>query len=698
MEAKNTKALYKPGAVLLIGIVTFVVLMMMIIPAITPARLDISVGDLSPTDIVAARQVADLEATQSLRAQAMNSVGPIYRRDDAITLKVTSDVDSYFAELLQARKVARDFSASKMQPDQTDDDGITLDEDDLEAIRLGLSIAFEDSEIYTLAGVVENDLLRARTLTNNKLSDALGTGIREDDTIAAIGSLKATLIAEGVSAPVAGLAEKGLRAYLRANFLYDEEGTQQERQNAANRQQTITYQKGDLVVAKGEEISEGKYAVLRELGIAGGEPTNIGMYAGIGLFVAFSLVLLAAYIFYFEPPATGKASNFLIISIVICLTTALCMAAGRLEARMAPVYLAPMLITLLISPRAGFAVNICSALIIGAMQLEGAAVPVYSILTMIIGGMAGVYALTKIHSRSSLIKAGFVVSTAASIVELAFGLIHRTDALGILINTGWAFGNGLLCAVLCIGTLPVWEWMFDVVTPTKLLELSNSNQPLLKRLMMEAPGTYHHSVIVANLAEAAASAANANALLARTGAFYHDAGKLKRPYMFKENQSGENPHDKLIPSESAQIISAHARDGAQLAQKYKLPRCICDIIAQHHGTSLIQYFYARATREGMTADEADYRYLGPKPRSKEAAIIMLADIVEAAVRSCNGIDNDGIVELIDKLVSQKLMDGQLDECELTLKDIENIKAAFARAFHSMRHERVDYKLAEEAAG
>ena len=252
--------------------------------------------------------------------------------------------------------------------------------------------------------------------------------------------------------------------------------------------------------------------------------------------------------------------------------------------------------------------------------------------------------------------------------------------------------SGLIAGILTIGTLPIWENVFDVVTPIKLVELANPNQDILKRLLLETPGTYHLSIIVANLAESAAEAIGANGLLARVGAYYHDIGKLVRPYFFKENQlSMDNPHDDLDPELSTKIITSHVSEGLELARKYKVPSVIQNFITEHHGNTPVLYFFHKAkNKENIEADLEDFRYPGPKPQSRETAIVMLADTAEAAVRAMPDHTPDKVEALIRKLIKQKLDDGQFDDCNLTLRDMNTIAATFTAVFSGIFHERVKY--------
>ncbi|HOO12946.1 MAG TPA: HDIG domain-containing protein, partial [Bacillota bacterium] len=258
--------------------------------------------------------------------------------------------------------------------------------------------------------------------------------------------------------------------------------------------------------------------------------------------------------------------------------------------------------------------------------------------------------------------------------------------------------NGIFAAIFTVGTLPAWENLFGIITPLKLLELSNPNQALLKTLLMEAPGTYHHSIIVGNLAEHAAQKIGANPLLARVGAYYHDIGKIKRPYFFTENQIAmDNPHEKITPSLSTLIITSHVKDGVELAKQNKLPGVITDIIKQHHGDSVVSYFYHKA-KQGENAGKVNmdsFRYEGPRPQTKEAAIVMLADSVEAAVRSMTDHSPGKIEGMVRKIIKEKLESGQLEESDLTLKDLDIISDAFLDILGGIFHKRIEYPELEK---
>jgi putative nucleotidyltransferase with HDIG domain len=273
----------------------------------------------------------------------------------------------------------------------------------------------------------------------------------------------------------------------------------------------------------------------------------------------------------------------------------------------------------------------------------------------------------------------------------AFLLVSRpTDVIGLLQLGAGAVTSGALSGLVAFGATVLLGHLFRITTVFELRELADPNHPLLRQMLLRTPGTYHHSLLVANLAERAAEVIGADALTARVGAYYHDIGKMRNPLAFIENQTGTNPHDELDPLVSAQIVSAHIRDGLVLAERYHLPERIREMIPGHHGTSLAKYFWQLAKERGQAVDEAAFRHPGPKPRSREAAIVMLADGVEASVRSLAEKNAETIRAMVDKIVEERVADGQLDECDLTLRDIHSVKDAFCELLLGVYHERIPY--------
>ncbi len=313
-----------------------------------------------------------------------------------------------------------------------------------------------------------------------------------------------------------------------------------------------------------------------------------------------------------------------------------------------------------------------------------------------LGSLTGAYAIKDTRTRGRLFYAGFLVSAINVVCLLLFTKDWR-ELLELEFLQGQLYpliANGILASLFVGSTLKIFETLFRVLTNFSLLELADFNQPLLKKLIIEAPGTYHHSMVVSNLAEAAADSIGANGLLARVGSYYHDIGKMSHPEYFTENQMmGGNKHDLLEPNMSRLIILNHVKEGIELAKRYKLNQSIIDFIPQHHGTGLIFYFYQKTieqAQEGEEVLEENFRYPGPKPQTKETAITMLADSAEGATRALGEQTPQNIEETVKKVINNKFIDGQLDECNLTLKEIEKISSTFTRILTSMYHGRIKY--------
>jgi hypothetical protein len=298
--------------------------------------------------------------------------------------------------------------------------------------------------------------------------------------------------------------------------------------------------------------------------------------------------------------------------------------------------------------------------------------------------------------RNKIILCGIQIGVFSTILYTLFILAGLSSKLDYRISIIALFLGGLVSSIIALGTLPMWEKLFGILTPFRLIELSNPNQPLLKRLAIEAPGTYQHSILVGNLAEAACEAIGANSLLARVGSYYHDIGKIKRPLMFKENQFGiENPHDNLDILQSLDIILSHREDGIYLAKEYKLPNELIEFIDQHHGTTLVAFFYNKAKENDLDLPQDRFRYKGEIPKSKETAIVMLADSSEAAVRSLNDLDEERIAKTINSIVKSKLEDEQLRESQLTISELFIIEEVFINYLKGVYHQRIQYQTTLE---
>jgi hypothetical protein len=378
-----------------------------------------------------------------------------------------------------------------------------------------------------------------------------------------------------------------------------------------------------------------------------------------------------------------------LLLILFILAAKLMVSDQSLLSYLLPTAALSMLLTVLLDPQLALTVTVLFSVVVGFMAGGSLELAVYALL----GGLIASLSLSKVEKLNVFLRAGAYIALANLAVILVFHLPKQDyDAVQLLTLAGFSLLNGGLSASLTLAGFYLLGTLFDITTSLQLMELARPTHPLLRELLLKAPGTYHHSILVSNMAEEAAGRIGADALLARVGAYYHDIGKIIRPYFFVDNQvEGMNVHEHLDPRTSAQIVISHVKDGLELAKKYRLPSKIRDFIPQHQGTSLATYFYRQALEsEGEEINEEDFRYPGPKPQTKETAIVMLADSCEAAVRAERPASLEEIEELVRKVISNKVLAGQLDECDLTLRDLDEIREAFISILQGVFHPRVKY--------
>lgn len=410
--------------------------------------------------------------------------------------------------------------------------------------------------------------------------------------------------------------------------------------------------------------------------------------AGWYLLAALIVALLLAWIWRFRPQIWNRSNAlWLIALLLIGATIAMKITAGRpVLPYVLPTMAVGLLLAVLLDAGTALLVTGIIALLGGAItgSVEFAA---YGLL----GGMAGVVLVRRGERFGHFVQAAIAIAIVNIGVVASWALLGNRDLTGLAELAGAALASAAGSALAALGSFVVVGTLFGITTSFQLLELANPTQKLLRRLMLEAPGTYNHSLLVGNLAERAAEAIGADPLLARVAAYYHDVGKLDNPIAYIENQAGgENVHDELTPEQSVTLVKAHVAKGIDLAYQYRLPRPIIAFIPQHHGTALISYFHARAQERAADVDDARFRHSGPKPQTREAAILMLADSVEASVRSLSEHDEPAIRGMVDRIIRERLEDGQFDECDLTLRDVERIREAFVAQLLGMYHRRVEY--------
>lgn len=487
-----------------------------------------------------------------------------------------------------------------------------------------------------------------------------------------------------------------VNSILNVNLSYDKEATESEKRLKAEEVQPIyniiEVKRNESILSKGERI--GKDHIEKLKGIEQSEPSVMKAGGAFAILILVGLFMLVTvlYLKFYEPSLAAGNKELVLLSFItiLMLIVAKAIVMSPWPSNLVPVAVASMLIAILINSRLAIITTCFLSVLIG--MISGNRLDIAGM--SLVGGIIGIFAMKGVRRRSQVITAGLCVGFANMSYLIGMGLIRALDFKTAITESFFGFTSGLISAVIVTGVLPIFENIFKVTTDISLLELADLNHPILKEMVMKAPGTYHHSLVVGNLAEAACEAIKANPLLARVSSYFHDIGKIEKAPYFSENQlsSVDSAHDKLSPTMSSLIITNHVKNGVELAKKYKLNRNIIDIINQHHGTGLVFYFFKRAL-EKVTDEEVgeqSFRYPGPKPQTKEAACVLLADSVEAASRTLDDPTPSRIKGLVRKVINNKFIDGQLDECDLTLKDLERISEVFTHILTGIFHTRVKY--------
>jgi len=663
---------------------------------IFPDKILLKEGQICSKDILSPGdfEFVDLEATQNLKEKASKSIKEVYDLNLANIENVEKQIDSLFSKIKEYKEKINDSSQDAIT--NIIDTNTRLKDDELNEMAKEIN---NNLRLYineeVIAGCLQLDNLsleKIRVDIKSSMRKIMEQGIKKDD----LGNAEKQLIREiseiSLDHHDALIASEIATSLLLPSLFLNEEDTEKRRQEAISSVGNIknTIQKGQIIIRKGEVVTSEDIAILNALGLKNPR-INFSNIIGIIMITALFLSVFFFYLNYFYPDIYENINKLILLSIISIFIVLLAKIFGQVSGYLIPMASSSMLIALSFSPNIAILLTVILSLLIGFIPGGG----LNYILVSIISGIVAIYSIQKATQRSSLTRAGLLIAGVNIIAISALGLINNEEYYLILQNNFLGVLNGFLAVILTIGILPFLESYFDITTSFKLMELSNPNQPLLKKMILEAPGTYHHSIVVGNLSETAAEEIEGNGLLARVGAIYHDIGKIKRPYFFTENQEAyKNIHDEMEPSLSALVIASHVKEGIELAKKNKLPKDITDIISQHHGTNLITYFFHRALKENGLANDAvaeeNYRYSGPKPQTKETGIILLADSLEAATRSLTNPTATRIKTLVKEIIQKNLENGQLEECDLTLKDLDKIGDSFSRILTGMFHTRVEY--------
>jgi cyclic-di-AMP phosphodiesterase PgpH len=678
----------------LVAVVYFLLFTFLISSGLFVSKLHLEVGDPSPQLIVAPweKDIEDLDKYHEDQEAAAKAIKPIYKPDEDFLTGVARDLSKSFMALRDAISSTEDEGARISKLRQTSP---------FAALPQGVLTSLTKASLDL---IIDKEQQAVEIIIGNARS--VDRGARNQTEVASLRDLmkqdiNRTPFPDDFKIFLSSFVDAKIT---RQTLIEDSDATEKLRQTARAtvRLEVHRYRAQQKIVGPGEIVDEKVMRVLAAYGLVESRSPWPAV-GGISIIVFACLLILALFTYQYRrnmPQITKKLILMGLVSAFVLLfgkaVIALNLGGPEFNALVGiliPVAWATMTVAILIDAEMAYLTSFILSVFVAILAdpLITTSFGLQVGLVALFGGIVGVHSVSHLSQRSDLARAGLYVAAMNALAVSGIALISgmRLSAWAVSLLLGII--NGLAASVLAVGTLHWFETAFGITSAVRLLELSNPNRPLLKRLLMEAPGTYHHSVLVGNLAEAAAEQVNANAILVRVGAMYHDIGKIKRPYFFIENQfAQDNPHDKIAPTLSSLIITSHIKDGLEMAKEEKLPQGIQDIIAQHHGDSLVTFFYHKAIEDKMDVPEEAFQYEGPKPQTKEAAIVLLADSVEAAVRSMKQATPGKIEGLVRKIIKDKLNDDQLNQSDLTFQDLDKIATAFVRVLSGIFHSRVEY--------
>lgn len=682
-------------------------------------------GEIATSDIRANQDylLEDQQLTAQLREEAANNSPLVYTVSSNAAITISNSFKKALTAVTDLQEEKSDARKSELSDLLESHLEIRLSDAELGALlkirkpeEVLLAIRQQLNELYKQWIVLDAKVFNSDLQRGIELRDAAGKSagtLNSKEKIVEIAEARRILLESRLE----GLDNNNLAHHLlnicsrmiKPNILYNQDSSEARKSTAVDAVKPVLYriQKGEMIVRTGDRVTQEQAKKLQMIYQASrGEGT---VYVALGIFGLVLILFYFPYRFACRNIRKFNPTNRDILTIAIMLLsstfvfklslliTANIGAAFPAVSAASYYYLFPfaagaMLVRMLLNSEIALVFSVVLAPLLGILFNGNMYIVIYALL----GSLVGAHGVRQCRDRNSIYAAGSKLAVVNLAMVICFqtisGALFTMQTIYIAV---FALAGALISAMLVSAFTPIFESLFHYTTNIKLLELANLNSPLLRELMIKAPGTYHHSVIVGNLVEAAAEAIGANPLLARVAAYYHDIGKVAKPLYFIENtQGGENRHDKLSPNMSALILISHVKEGEAMARAHRLGQPIIDVIRQHHGTSLIRFFYDKARQQaessGQPLDEQDYHYPGPKPQTREAGLVMLADAVEAASRTLSNPTPDRIQGMVQKLVNRIFTDGQLDECELTLKNLHEIAKSFNRILCAIYHHRIEY--------
>lgn len=636
-----------------------------------PNRLTLRAGDVSSQDVVAPRSARYESQTKRDEARAAASQQVPDQFDGSMATQQRQALDTL------ASKVADLRQSSSSGPDRVA--RLSLLESQLSDAQRQYLLQADEG---TVAAVFKNagDILQALE----------ANGIKPDTLRSAQDTARTRAGALHLDSTASSLIASLARDYLRVNYLPGETDSKRQQASDAVPPVFVTVGKGQTIIRYGDLVTPFQLEEAQAVGLLAPQADWSRILATFMLVVILFAVALG-YLMQFKPAIVHDPRQLLTLGGLMLVILLIAKVAVPIDPRaqyIIPMAAVPMLVATLMDTGLGIIVALAVGLLTGIIADNVLDLTLIGFL----GGSIGAIYVHRLERLGQWITAGILVAGAQFVTIVALASIERHQSVDEVLGIGAiALVNGLLAALIAAGSLTYLGEITRVITPMKLLELMTPNNPLLKRLMVSAPGTYNHSIVAANLAESAAEAVGANAVLARVGCYFHDIGKIRRPHFFVENQADiGNIHENLSPTTSSDILNAHVTEGVELLKQYHFPTAVNDIVQQHQGTTVKKYFYRQALEQGLDVREDDFRYPGPRPRSKEAAIVMMADTVEASTRTLRDRSTEGIREHVHRMIQGFTRDGQLDECELSFRDLKLIEDAFANMVVSIYHARIEY--------
>jgi putative nucleotidyltransferase with HDIG domain len=666
---------------LMIGLVAG--LTILLCSAYLPAIRGFSDGSLAPRTITAGRTVTvvDVEATERAKTQAADMATPFYAAYLEVLPAASGALDAFLGEIQGLRQAHSPVAVAVARLGEAVPE--TVSAATLEYLLTADSASFDLARYQ--ARLMLSELYGTRIATETQ--DGAKTELRSDVQTWAASTAASATLADAVYEAAAG--------FVHFTQVVDEEQilVLQEQAIAQVAPQLLPpIHEGDVVIEKGDPVTQQDMLVLQALGLTG---TRYGWKVWLGIFL---IVLLEAVVFsrllHRFHKGTREVTNNMLLAVVVLMLGGTAIARlliiHPLSAYVIPVAALGMVVSVILNARSALLLVTLTSVNVGLLTDLSMR---YTLAAFLVGALS-LYLVSKVTKRAALLATALISMFLSAFTIFALEIFSEASVGDSLRRCLWGFGNGFLTGFLTILLLLFLETVLNVTTPLRLLELADPAHPLLRKLLQLAPGTYNHSILMGTMAEAASEAIGANPNLARVGAYYHDIGKTTRPEYFIENQMGrDNPHNHISPHMSKMIITAHVRDGEYLGRLHGLPKPVVDIVRQHHGTTLLAYFYNKAKQTSEEpVEEESFRYEGDKPQSKEAAIIMLADGVEAAVHSLDKPTRHQIEGVIQEIMKQRVEDGQLDESALTHGDLHKISAAFDKSLAGVEGIRIRYPL------